>query len=127
MLVDFRKPILDMQGEPIIWRAAQVDPSGKVTKPVQILTMLFACQEALGAAFPDESNTLSQVDKTKRFLLGLRIAEPIPPDISIEEAADIMRLVSKTFGGSVVYPRVAEIFEAATKAAEKKPDIKSVA
>jgi hypothetical protein len=126
MLIDFRKPILDISGEPIVWRPEQRDPTGKVTKPEQKLTMLSACQEALGAAFSDEQTTLSQKEKIERFSLALRIANPMPVEITLDEAGEIKKCVNKLFGGSVILPRVAEIFEAATKA-DAKSEIKAVA
>jgi hypothetical protein len=117
MLIDFRKPILDFNGEPLIWRPEQRDAEGKITKPAQHLLLMNACQEALGGGFQDEATTLSQTVKMERFKLGMRISGESPVEITTEESGEMLRLVSKAFPGSIVYPRASEIINAATKAA----------
>lgn len=117
MLIDFKKPILDFSGEQMIWKQEQRDKVGEIAKPAVGLTLLIACQEALAAAFQDEQG-LGQTEKVKRFMLGMKLASPLPVDISLEETGEILKLVSKFFPGSLVYPRVSEIFDAATKAKE---------
>jgi hypothetical protein len=126
MIIDFRKPILDFSGEPTIWKPEVLDKkTGDVLKPAVILTVLVACQESLGASYPDEQTTLSQATKVERFTLAMKIGGPIPVEITSEESGEILRLVSKCFPGSLVYPRVSEIFNVATKSAKTKQEAKA--
>jgi hypothetical protein len=114
MLIDFRKPILDFNDEPLPWRKEQIDKDGKIIKPAQDLLLMTACQEALGGGYTDEATTLDQKTKTERFMLALKISKgPQPVEVSAEEAGEILRLVNKAFPGSLVYPRASEIFNAA--------------
>ena len=68
---------------------------------------------------------LGQDEKNKRFMLGIRISGASPVEITTEEGGEILRLVNKAFPGSLIYPRASEIINAATKAAETKPEVKS--
>lgn len=99
MLIDFKKPILDLKSVPM------KDSEGKP------FLLGVACQEALTAAFQDEVALLA-AEKVKRFLLALKIEGALPVDISIEEAVEIKKLVGKAYG-SLIVGRVYEIFDAA--------------
>jgi len=98
MLIDFQKPILDLKSEPL-----------KMAE--QPFLLLNACQEALIAQFQDETQ-LPAADKVKRFALAMKIDNKLPIDITIEEAAEIKKLVGKLYNNLVV-GRVFEIFDAA--------------
>lgn len=98
MLVDFKKVICDLRGNPVKL------PDGAE------LTLLNVCQESLMTNFPDEQQ-LSGAEKVKRFGLALKIGGSVlPVDITIEEAAEIEKLVGKAYGPLVV-GRVYEILE----------------
>ena len=99
MLIDFKKPILDLKGEPM-----------KNGENPFLLGM--ACQEALTATFQDEQ-ALPAPEKVKRFMLALKIEGALPVDVSIEDAAEIKKLVGKAYGPLIV-GRVYEIFDAAS-------------
>jgi hypothetical protein len=100
MLIDFRKPILDFNGDPI------KGPDGKE------VTLVSVCHRALESRFQDEPN-LSDAEITNRYVLGLKIANPLPVDITIKEAAQLMKLCAKLFGPLVI-GRVNEMFEPPT-------------
>lgn len=99
MLIDFQKVILDLKGDPI-----------KLPDETE-LKLLTVCQESLMASFPDEQQ-LPAAEKVKRFVIAIKIGESsIPVDITIEEAAEIKKLVGKAYG-SLVVGRVFEMLEA---------------
>lgn len=119
MRIDFQKQILDFEGEPIIRREAVKDEKGTVVKSEKKLLLVNACQEALGGAYQDEA-ALPQSDRVKRFGLAMRLDSQLPVEISVEEAGEILRLVAKFYLGSLIYPRVSQIFDAASSSAEKE-------
>lgn len=88
MKIDFYKPLLDLSGEPM--KSGDKD-----------FLLVNACQEALTATFPDEMN-LSGADKVKRFSLALKVGEKLPQELTIDEVAEIRRLVAKAYGPLVV-------------------------
>lgn len=90
MLIDFKKVILDLRGDPIKL------PDGAE------LRLLTVCQESLLASFSDEQG-VPATEKVKRFELALKIGETaLPVEITIEEAAEIKKLVGKAYGSLVV-------------------------
>ena len=100
MLIDFKKVILDLKGDPV-----------KLPDKAE-LTLLSVCQESLMASFPDEQ-ALPGAEKVKRFVLALKIGDStLPVEITIEEAAEIKKLVAKAYGPLVV-GRAWEILEKA--------------
>lgn len=98
MKIDFQKPLLDLKGEKM---------KRQDEKPFLLVD---ACQEALLATFPDEGQ-LAGTEKVQRFVLALKIADGLlPVEVSIEEAAEMKKLVAKAYGPLVV-GRVWEIFD----------------
>lgn len=104
MLIDFKKEILNLKNEPLKL------PDGSK------LLLGGVCEEALMGNFPDESG-LSGADKVKRFGLAIKISkEFLPIEITIEEAAELKRLVAKAYGPLVV----GRAWEALEEAGAKK-------
>jgi hypothetical protein len=113
--------ILDLSGSPVEWRSEVLDPrTGDVKKPAVVLTAIMAIQQALGASYRDEES-LSQQEKNKRFELGMRFNSTLPVEVSAEEQGEILKLVSKYWTGSVVYPRISQMFNSASQQSGDAP------
>lgn len=103
MIIDFGATIHNIKGEPM------EDETGPVTLG-RITT------NALLADYPDEhdqrgASTLNGEQKAKRFKLALLATTEAPADVSVEDMAEIKKLVPKAYGPLVV-GRVFDILEA---------------
>lgn len=106
MLIDFRKPILDLKGNEI----KKTDKDGNPMEgPEHILLLVHVCQDALTNSYADEQS-LSGSEKFKRYSLALKIDSAMPVDISAPENAELQKVVAKSFGPLVV-GRVYDILE----------------
>lgn len=99
MLIDPLSPILDLNSKPL------KKPDGSP------FLLVDALHEVLQATFQDERD-LSASDKVKRFDYALRLNAKLPVEFTIEEAAELKKLIGKGYGPLIV-GRVFGIIEAA--------------
>jgi hypothetical protein len=85
---DFTKPLLDLEGKPIL--AANIP-----------LTLGEAVATALLANYADEQN-LSGEEKVKRFLLAVKVHNATELGLTSDEITLIKKLVAKAFAPLVV-------------------------
>ena len=88
---DFTTPIVGLDGRGF------TGPDGKP----QDLTLGQVAENALTAAYPDEQ-TLSGVDKVKRFALALKIHDHPDSTLSAEETTLLKTLIGKAYSTVIV-------------------------
>lgn len=88
MKVNFDAVMKDLKGEPI--KDGQED-----------FKLGSACCNALLAPYPDEQN-LDSKDKVRRYKLALKVTAGGEQDLSVEEVADLKKLVGKAFPPLIV-------------------------
>ena len=111
MVVDFKKPILNIDGEP----ASKYDVNGK---PNGNLLLSAVSTNALLSRFEDEK-TISGEDMVKRYDLAIKIHNaPIPGlEVSPEEIVLLRMLIAKG-NGPLVCGRAWELLEASSAPSE---------
>jgi hypothetical protein len=88
MRIDFDTIIRDLKGEPI------KDSAGD-------FTLSMASCSALLSPYPDEQD-LDPKDKVRRYKLATKITDGGEVDLSVEEIADLKKLIGKAFPPLVV-------------------------
>lgn len=106
MLLDQHSQIKDLNGAPL------KKPDGAE------FLLVDALHEVLQATFSDEA-TLPAATKVERFELAIRLTKPNPVEVTIDEAAELKRLIGKGYGPLIV-GRVYEIIEAAGRPSAEK-------
>jgi hypothetical protein len=97
MNINFNEPILNLNNE------TMEDEGG-------VITLGRVTSNALLATFPDEKEVSGEV-KAKRFKIALK-AQEADGDVTVEDVAEIKKLVGKAYGPLVV-GRVFDILEGA--------------
>jgi hypothetical protein len=97
MIVNFNEPITNLNGETL------EDEGGEIT-------LGRVASNALLASFPDEKDVSGET-KAKRFKIAMKAQEG-QVDVSVEDVAEIKKLVGKAYGPLVV-GRVYDILEGA--------------
>lgn len=92
MKIDFSKVLLDLKGEPLMEGAPPNE------KPITLSSILCT---ALLAQYPDEQS-LSGKEKAKRFQIALKIVDGGEQDVSVDDVAEMKKLIGKGFGPLIV-------------------------
>jgi hypothetical protein len=107
--IDVKQVIRDLQGEPL------KNPKGEDT------TLRWAFTEALLASSQGDEN-LSGEEKYNRYKLAKKVNASDEVELSVEEAAQIKKLLPKGFTPVLVGP----VFDMIEAAAEAKPKLEAV-
>lgn len=105
MRINFDTVLRDLKGEPLR------------ETPNTDMTLAAACSSALLNPYPDEQN-LDPKEKMRRYRMAVKIADGGECDLSVEEIADLKKLVGKAFAPLVV-GRVYDILDPEPKDALK--------
>lgn len=99
MIVNFKQPVLNLQGEPLTRSAENKTPA----------TFEYFATQALSTAFKDED--LSMEAKILRHDLAARLIASESVEIRFFEAALIIELVNRVTSSPLIVSRFAELFE----------------
>lgn len=89
MKVDFSAPILSLKGEELKERDGSV------------ITLASVASNALMASYEDEKN-LKGDEKAKRFKLAMLVVDGGEVELTVEQVADLKKLIGKGYGPLVV-------------------------